>query len=74
LSRNSDVDLGDLVRSLLLVQGLDRSSATGLLPKILEVYRQKTLTTDSRSQLALFIVNEIRCEGGEGWLQAVSVY
>ena len=66
-----NLDLGSFVRSLLLVQSLEKSCPTGLLSTVADIFRRKLLTSDTRSQLALFIVNEIRSEGDVDWLQKV---
>lgn len=67
-----DLDFGSFARSLLLVQMLDKSVQTGLTPKILDLYRRPDISSDSRSQLALFLVNEIKTEEPEDWALRVA--
>ncbi len=63
--------LSSAVRSLLLLQGLDKSEPTFLLTQSLDLFRLPDLTSDSKSQLAIFIINEVKATKNEGWISQV---
>ena len=63
--------LSSAVRSLLLLQGLDKSEPTFLLVQTLDLFRLPELTSDSKSQLAIFIINEVKATNKEGWISQV---
>lgn len=67
-------DLSSAVRSLLLLQGLDKSEPTFLLTQSLNLLRlpETELTSDSKSQLAIFIINEVKATRSDGWISEVN--
>jgi hypothetical protein len=65
-------DLSSAVRSLLLLQGLDKSEPTFLLTQSLDLFRLLELTSDSKSQLAIFIINEVKATRSDGWISEVN--
>ncbi len=53
------------IRALLLVQTLERGQETQLTAEVKSIFEIKNLSTDSRSQVAIFIMNELRASSSD---------
>ncbi len=70
----SSADLANFVRSLLLLQSLDKREQTGLTSKVLGLFCLDELTSDSRSQLSIFIINEMKAKEEKDWISQVKFF
>lgn len=59
------------IRALLLIQSLQKGEETSLINEIQPIFLMKNISTDSRSQIALFMINELKAKSSETLLLEV---